>query len=128
MKRIFLILIILISGCTSNVFAKKCNIYKCSAWQVKVCGEEIYCRDYSCENNQWDKLIKKYREEYTEEKGNYPYCNDEWCGLKPYVNDHIKECPVVWGECYEEKIFKKYLKKCGEKTICDIYTSNWICE
>lgn len=48
--------------------------------------------NYACENKCFEKRVNQYREEYTEELDTYPYCNGEWCGLKPFINDHPCGC------------------------------------
>ena len=47
---------------------------------------------------------------YTEEKGTYPYCNDESCGLKPYLDDNncgCREAQLVTPEKCEQ--YKKIM-------------------
>ena len=90
MKYFLISLIVLIISCKKE----DCIILNIDAGQHLVCGKKIYSRDYGCHNNQVTKNIKIYRKEYTD-KGKQ-YCNDGWCGLKPFLENHRGNCPVIW--------------------------------
>ena len=114
-----------VSEIKQNAKSKKCEIVDCG-WQVKYCGENVSCRDFSCENDCTDNLIVTYRKEYNYEKGEQ-YCNGEWCGLKPYLQDHAYKCicPEIWEKCsYEEYILKRKKEGKSNKSICNMYDEN----
>ena len=69
------------------------NLY---VWAYEIHNDEVMsdfpcARDYSCDNSCFRDLIIKYRKEYDFEKGER-YCNDNYCGLKPYIEDNC-QCP-----------------------------------
>ncbi len=108
--------IVLLSMCTG--YAEECTIIEFEYQEAKICGDKVYNRNYACDNELFDKNVKKYREEYDQSKGER-YCNDEWCGLKPYLQDH-NTCEPAWDlkENYDGKDYTRWRKICDDWGNC----------
>lgn len=107
-----LLIVLLLSWCT-NALAKQCQVYDCDGYELKVCGKNIVCRDYSCENACFDKATKIFREKGGVDGVGY--------GLKYFAEENKCDCPVEWHKCMEEKYYNERLEKCGSESLCSMY-------
>ena len=87
---------------SNYVLARKCEIFDCGAYQYKVCGEEIYCRDYLCENTCLDENIKKFRGKGGVKGVGY--------GLKYFHEENRCDCEIKWGKCHDEEHVLEWIK------------------
>lgn len=105
------------------------KIYDCGAYSYRVRDYEVQCRDYTCENERFDKTMKEYRKiKKLAPKGplDFDSAISDWEGFKKFkAGLPPSDCLEIWSECDKEleeaHYYERFIKEYGAENLCDMY-------
>jgi len=110
--------------------AEDCNIIKVKSeirnekyTGVKICGEKIYFRNYSCDNDLFEKNVKKYREQGNllklKHSLDFDTAINDWAKLSKFLKEN-NTCEPAWdlNEYYKAKDYTRSDRICDDWGGC----------